>query len=79
MKASGRFIAFIDSDDLWEAQKLKRQVAFMLSSHIGICFTSYRLICQHGRDQGKVVDLGVPMCVGYEDLLEKKLQLVVQL
>ena len=28
--ANGRFIAFIDSDDLWEPEKLALQVEFML-------------------------------------------------
>lgn len=71
-KASGRFIAFIDADDLWDPQKLSRQVRFMLSGQVGICFTSYRIICQFGRDQGKVVDQGVPASVDYNDLLAKK-------
>jgi teichuronic acid biosynthesis glycosyltransferase TuaG len=71
-QASGRFFAFIDADDLWEPQKLSRQVAFMLTGHIGFSFTSYRVIGQCGEDQGKVVDRGVPISVGYNDLLAKK-------
>ena len=71
-KASGRFIAFIDADDLWDPQKLSRQVRFMLAGQVGICFTSYRIICQVGRDQGKVVDQGAPASLGYSGLLLKK-------
>ena len=30
---SGRFVAYLDADDLWKPEKLQKQVAFMLQNH----------------------------------------------
>ena len=39
--AKGQYIAFLDSDDLWEPTKLSRQLEFMLSGNIAFSCTSY--------------------------------------
>jgi len=54
-KAAGRFIAFLDSDDLWSPSKLEDQLKFMLENRIPISFTSYELIDEEGNPLGKVV------------------------
>lgn len=41
-KATGRFIAFLDSDDYWEPNKLEIQVKFMLENDIAFCYGNYR-------------------------------------
>jgi teichuronic acid biosynthesis glycosyltransferase TuaG len=43
-KANGRYISFIDSDDIWQKDKLKNQLSFMLYNKIEFCFTSYSII-----------------------------------
>jgi teichuronic acid biosynthesis glycosyltransferase TuaG len=43
-EAQGRFIAFLDSDDIWFVTKLEEQISFMLKKEIPISFTSYQLI-----------------------------------
>lgn len=43
-----RFIAFIDSDDIWNNQKLTVQVSFMKKTCCPISFTSYKLIDEKG-------------------------------
>ena len=43
-EATGRFIAFLDSDDIWDKQKLEKQINFMQTNNYGFSFTSYRLI-----------------------------------
>lgn len=66
--SKGRFIAFLDSDDLWEPEKLEKQIKFMEENKIGFSFTSYRLIDEEGNDLNKVIT--VPSKVNYDDLLK---------
>ena len=42
-EAKGRWIAFLDSDDMWDAQKLERQLAFMEEHGYAFTFTDYRI------------------------------------
>ncbi len=39
--AKGRWIAFLDSDDLWDKQKLERQIQFMESHNYYFSYTNY--------------------------------------
>ena len=43
-KAAGRYIAFLDSDDLWEPDKLKKQLQFMKVNDCALCYASYGFI-----------------------------------
>lgn len=51
-KATGRFIAFIDSDDLWHPEKLTKQLQFMLDSNYEFTYTSYSFINESGIPTG---------------------------
>ncbi|MDB9746163.1 glycosyltransferase [Candidatus Pelagibacter sp.] len=42
--SKGKFIAFLDSDDLWLPNKLKKQIFFMKQHKIKISHTSYYII-----------------------------------
>ena len=42
--AKGKYIAFLDSDDVWTRNKLKHQLAFMKKRKITISHTSYYII-----------------------------------
>jgi teichuronic acid biosynthesis glycosyltransferase TuaG len=50
-KARGRFIAFLDADDLWVPEKLQAQTEFMIKNNIGFSFHDYR----HMSPDGKLV------------------------
>ena len=39
--AKGRYIAFLDSDDLWKKEKLQKQIEFMQQNDYGFTFTAY--------------------------------------
>ncbi|MBU2699044.1 glycosyltransferase involved in cell wall biosynthesis [Sporomusaceae bacterium BoRhaA] len=69
MKCSkGRYIAFLDSDDIWLEKKLECQLAFMKERNIGFSFTQY---CQFVDDVKKSKQIiHVPDRVQYRDLLK---------
>ncbi len=65
--ASGRFIAFLDSDDLWNPQKLEKQINFMLENKVAFSYTAYEKIDEKG---APFQTMGVPSKVAYNDLLK---------
>ena len=53
--AKGRWIAFLDSDDLWMPQKLEKQIRFMEKTGCHFSYTNYEEIDAEGRPAGIVV------------------------
>ena len=51
-EAKGRFIAFLDSDDLWMPQKLERQITFMEKNGYAFSYTNYEEIDINGNRTG---------------------------
>jgi len=50
--AQGQYIAFIDSDDLWDNKKLIRQVKYLeQNSQVGLCYTNGFYINQNDQHQ----------------------------
>ena len=47
--SKSKYIAFIDSDDLWKKDKLKLQIKFMEQKKIPFSHTSYYLINENGK------------------------------
>ena len=43
-QAKGRYIAFLDSDDLWLPEKLEKQIVFMQEHGIAMSYTPYYII-----------------------------------
>ena len=56
-QVTGRFIAFLDSDDLWLANKLEVQVKFMLENKIGFSYSSYRRMSMDGKKVSNPIKL----------------------
>lgn len=46
--AVGRYVAFLDSDDLWCKDKIKKQLELMKKNNIGFCFTAIEMIDKKG-------------------------------
>ena len=65
---SGRYLAFLDSDDLWLPEKLDRQLAFMTEQNCALSYTAFRRISSDGRRVGRLIT--VPARMTYGDLLK---------
>lgn len=51
--AQGRFLAFLDVDDIWLPHKLQTQVEFMLKKDCVLSFSDYRFVSEDGRSIGR--------------------------
>jgi len=54
-EAKGRWIAFLDSDDLWESEKLERQIRFMEQNNYRFSYTSYCEIDENSEPNGRTI------------------------
>ncbi len=67
-QARGRYIAYLDSDDLWEPEKLSHELAFMKEKRAAFAFTGYEFADESGRGTGRVVR--VPGTLNYRQALK---------
>ncbi len=54
-EAKGRYIAFLDSDDIWLSYKLEKQLKFMNKNKVALCYSSYYLINEKSKITGKFI------------------------
>lgn len=67
-QASGRYIAYLDADDLWEPQKVERELAFMKEKDAAFAFTGYEFADEGGNGMGRIVH--VPETLNYRQALK---------
>lgn len=68
-EATGRYIAFLDSDDIWMPNKLERQLKVLESnSNVAICFSNYEKMAESGKRHNRIVK--APVITTYKHLLK---------
>lgn len=67
--AQGRYIAFLDADDVWYPKKLEREMRFMREKEAGFVFTAYEFGDSQARPTGRVVH--VPEQLTYRQALSR--------
>ena len=53
--ANGEYMAFLDADDCWTEDKLKKQLAFMKKKNVAFTCTAYEQVDEEGRALGRVI------------------------
>lgn len=67
-EANGRYIAYLDADDLWVPEKLEKELAFMQEKQAAFAFTGYEFADENGKGTGKIVR--VPETLSYKEALK---------
>lgn len=68
LAARGRYIAYVDADDLWKPEKLERQLQYMREKQAAFVFTGYEFADEEGAGTGRVVH--VPSRLTYREALK---------
>ena len=67
-EAKGRYIAFLDSDDVWNLNKLSKQISFMQKKDIAFSFTTYQRMSEDGLKLYSIIH--VPKIATYSSYLK---------
>lgn len=67
-EAQGRYIAFLDADDLWRQERLSAELAYMQQMNAGFVFSGYEFADEKGIGTGKIVR--VPKTLNYRQALK---------
>ena len=84
--AKGKYISFLDADDLWKSKKLEKQLEIMKLNKLDITHTSYEIIGKNGQIIGyrnardfknlssllKSCDIGLSTVIIKKSILKKK-------
>ena len=54
-EAKGRWVAFLDSDDIWEPEKLEKQIRFMKENNYVFSYTCYQEIDSESKLSGTII------------------------
>lgn len=49
LQVQGQYIAFIDSDDIWEKEKIEKQLSYIQEEESDMVFTAYEMIDVNGK------------------------------
>ncbi|MFD1603231.1 glycosyltransferase family 2 protein [Flavobacterium artemisiae] len=60
-KAAGKYIAYLDADDLWFPEKLEKQIQFLKANNLHFTFSFYDSIDEEGNDLNRRVESPSPL------------------
>jgi teichuronic acid biosynthesis glycosyltransferase TuaG len=60
-KASGKYMAYLDADDLWFPEKLEKQIQFLKAKNLHFTFSFYDSIDEEGNDLNRRVEAPSPL------------------
>lgn len=60
-KATGKYIAYLDADDLWFREKLEKQIQFLKANNLHFTFSFYDSIDEEGNDLNRRVESPNPL------------------
>ncbi|PBJ12699.1 glycosyltransferase family 2 protein [Flavobacterium sp. ACN6] len=60
-KASGKYIAYLDADDIWFPQKLEKQIQFLKTNNLPFTFSFYDCIDEEGNNLNRRVESPQPL------------------
>ena len=66
-EAKGRYIAFLDADDLWLPEKLEKQLEFMQKNNMAFTYSGYKLVDEDDNALGVFIPRKE---LTYEDILK---------
>lgn len=67
-EAQGKYLCFLDADDLWSKFKLEKQLNFMKENDCAFSFTGYEFADETGKPNGKKVY--IPRTINYKQALK---------
>lgn len=67
-EAKGKYLCFLDADDLWDKEKIEKQIIFMKHNKCEFSFTGYEFADENGKPNGKKVF--VPNKINYRQALK---------
>ena len=67
-QSKGKYVAFLDSDDLWNPKKLEKQLSFMNKNEIVFSYTNYQLMSENGEDLSNFIS--APEKMTYDSYLK---------
>ena len=67
-RAKGKYITFLDSDDVWNLNKLSKQISFMETEDIAFSFSTYQSMSEDGSKLYSIIH--APKIVTYSSYLK---------
>ncbi len=67
-EAKGKYLTFIDADDIWQKEKVKSQINFVKNVKAAFSFTNYEFGDEQARGTGHIVK--VPKTITYKEALK---------